>query len=49
MNTVQVVIKTIVTTVDILLGLITLKSDSPDSVKKIMTVIVLLNAMGVWI
>lgn len=49
MSTIQIVVKTIVTTIDILLGAITILSDSPSNSKKIMTVIVLLNAMGVWV
>ena len=50
MNTAQIVLKTVITTVDLLLSLAVLKSDDAiDGLKKAFVAIVLLNLAGVWI
>lgn len=50
MNIVQVVVRTVVTTVDLLIALIVLRDEkNPEPAKKILTGVVLLNIMGVWI
>ena len=46
----QIIFKTVVTTVDMLLAMSVIKSDdSTDSLKKTFTVITLLNIAGVWV
>lgn len=50
MNTPQIVLKTIVTTIDLLLAIAVIKSDEAvDGLKKAFAVVVLLNITGVWI
>lgn len=46
----QVIVKTIVSTIDILLAVAVLKSDDAiDGLKKAFAIVVFLNVMGVWI
>ena len=50
MNIPQIIVKTVVSTVDILLAIAVLKSDEAvDGLKKAFVVIVLINVMGVWV
>lgn len=50
MNIPQIIVKTVVSTIDILLAIAVLKSDEAiDGLKKAFVVVVLLNVMGVWI
>lgn len=50
MNVFQIVLKTIITTIDLLLSLIVLRDENnPDGAKRVLTVLVIANLMGVWI
>lgn len=50
MNTPQIIVKTVVSTLDLLLAIAVLMSnDATDGLKKAFAVIVLLNISGVWI
>lgn len=48
MNTAQVILRTIVTTVDVILALSVIKSNESTDVKRLFTIIVLMNIAGVW-
>ena len=48
MNTAQVILQTIVTTVDVILALSVIKSNESTDVKRLFTIIVLMNIVGVW-
>lgn len=50
MNIVSLVVKTIATTIDVLVTLIVLlDSRNPDTSKKVVLVIALMNLAGIWI
>ena len=49
MNTFQIVIKTVITTADVGLLLLSFMADVEDASKKALLILVLLNLTGVWI
>ena len=50
MNTLQVIVKTIATTIDLLvMAIVLLDKRNPESSKRVITIISLVNLMGVWI
>lgn len=50
MNIASIVIKTIATTIDLLVaGIVLLDSRNPDTARKVITIVTLLNLAGVWI
>ena len=50
MNIAQIVFRTIVTTIDVILAAVLIKSaESSDGVKRTFTAIVLLNLAGIWV
>lgn len=50
MNAMQIVLRTVVTTIDLLLTLALFKADNTtNEMRKYFTVVMLLNLMGVWI
>lgn len=50
MNIIQIVVKTVVTTLNLLvLATVLIDRKNPESAKRIMTVLIAMNLMGVWI
>jgi len=49
MNMVQIVTKTVITTIDLMVAGLTICADVPSGSKRILVVGVLLNMAGVWI
>lgn len=50
MNTIELIVKTIATTIDLLVvSIVLLDKRNPETAKRAITIISLVNLMGVWI